>query len=217
MTCTGESPREDGVPTALLTTKNKAKIGTWNTRTLYETGRTAQLSTKLKTFNDNAGRPEHKYNVQCLIEKQKSEHFKIELRNKFSVLSLLPEETIEEQWLSLRETWKETCSTVLGKKIRKHMEWISTDTWTRITERKNLKHQINQPQGIEEKHTLQARYWEKNREVTKSARKDKRNYIEELTTEAEAVESERNMERLCNHQDSLGEEQKLQLPRQRHE
>ena len=76
--------------------------------------------TKLKAYNDQAGRPSHKFNVQCLKEKQKSEEFKTELRNKFSVLSLLLDETIEEQWHSLRETWKATCTTALGRKTRNH-------------------------------------------------------------------------------------------------
>ena len=99
----------------------------------------AELKTQLKAYNDQAERPTHKFNVQCLKEKQKSEEFKIELRNKFSVLSLLPEETIAEQWHSLQETWKATCTTALGRKTRKHKEWITSDTWTLITERKNLK------------------------------------------------------------------------------
>ena len=43
MTCTGESPREAGVPTTLLTTKTKTRIGAWNIRTLYETGKSAQV------------------------------------------------------------------------------------------------------------------------------------------------------------------------------
>ena len=42
----------------------------------------------------------------------------MELRNKFSVLSLLPEETIEGKWHSLRETWKVMCTTALGRKTR---------------------------------------------------------------------------------------------------
>ena len=156
----------------------------------------AELKTKLKAYNDQAGRPSHKFNVQCLNEKQKSEEFKIELRNKFSVLSLLPEETIEEQWHSLRETWKATCTTALGRKTRKHKEWITSDTWTLITERKSLKDRINQTQDQDEKHELQAQYWEKNRQVKKSARKDKRSHIEELTSEAETASGQRNMKRL---------------------
>ena len=58
------------------------------------------------------------------------------------MLSLLPEETIEEQWHSLRETWKATCTTALGRKTRKHKEWITSDTWTLINERKNLKTEL---------------------------------------------------------------------------
>ena len=156
----------------------------------------AELKTKLKAYKDQAERPSHKFNVQCLKEKQKSEEFKIDLRNKFSVLSLLPEETIEEQWHSLRETWKATCTTALGRKTRKHKEWITSDTWTLITERKNLKDRINQTQDQEEKHELQVQYWEKNRQVKRSAMKDKRRYIEELSSEAETAAGQRNMKRL---------------------
>ena len=156
----------------------------------------AELKTKLKAYNDQAGRPSHKFNVHILKEQKRSEEFKVELRNKFSVLSSLPEETIEEQWHSLRETWKTTCTTVLGKKTRKHKEWITSDTWTLITERKHLKDQINHMQDQDEKHELQAQYWEKNRQVKRSARQDKRNYIEELTAEAETAAGQRNMKRL---------------------
>ena len=72
----------------------------------------------------------------------KAEEFKTELRNKFSVLAHLQEDTIEEQWSSLRDTWKTTCATVLGKKTKKHKEWLTTDTWALITKRKSLKDSI---------------------------------------------------------------------------
>jgi hypothetical protein len=44
MTKADESPREASTPTTLLTTKIKARIGTWNIQILYKTGKTAQLS-----------------------------------------------------------------------------------------------------------------------------------------------------------------------------
>ena len=52
MKCTGESPREAGVPTTLLTTKTKTRIGTWNIRfrTLYETGKTAQVCREMHRY-----------------------------------------------------------------------------------------------------------------------------------------------------------------------
>ena len=49
MTCTGESPSEAGVPTTLLTTKTR--IGTWNIRTLYETGKSAQVRQEMHRYN----------------------------------------------------------------------------------------------------------------------------------------------------------------------
>ena len=156
----------------------------------------ATLLIKLKAYNDQARRPLHKFNVHSLKEKEKKEEFKIELRNKFSVLSLLPEETVEEQWHSLREVWTTTCNTILGKKTRQHKEWLTTGTWTLIADRKHLKHQISQTQEQEKKKELQARYWEINRQVKRSARKDKRNFIEELTEEAETAAGQRNMKRV---------------------
>ena len=143
----------------------------------------AKVKTKLKGYNDRAGRTSHKFNVHSLTEREKAE-FKVELINKFSVLSRLSEETVEEQWSSLREVWKTTCTSVLGKKTRKHKEWIRTETWTLITERKQLKDQINHTQNQEQKQELQAHYWVMNRQVKRSARKDKRRFIEELTGEA---------------------------------
>ena len=83
-----------------------------------------------------------------------------------------------------------------GKKTRKHKEWLTTETWTLITERKRLKDQINQTQVQEEKQELQAHYWDKNQEVKRSAKKDKRSFIEELTQEAETTVNQRNMKRL---------------------
>ena len=51
MTCTGESPREAGVPTTLLTTRTKTRIGTWNIRTLYEAGKSAHVRQEMRRYN----------------------------------------------------------------------------------------------------------------------------------------------------------------------
>jgi hypothetical protein len=84
----------------------------------------AVFKTKLKAYNNKAERTSHKFNVHSLKENEKREEFKLELRNNFSVLSELPEETVEEQlkkkkhWSNLHvcNTWKTACETVLGKK-----------------------------------------------------------------------------------------------------
>ena len=50
MKCTGESPIEASVPTTLLTTKTKTRIGTRNIRTLYATGETAQVCREMPRY-----------------------------------------------------------------------------------------------------------------------------------------------------------------------
>ena len=47
----GESPGEASAPTTLLTTKAKTRIGTWNIRTLYETGKSAQVCSEMHRYN----------------------------------------------------------------------------------------------------------------------------------------------------------------------
>lgn len=80
----------------------------------------AEIKLKLKAYTDQAGRPSHKYNVTCMKEEANSQEFKIELNNRFSLLSQLPEETLDDHWNGLQEVWTTTCNEVLGKKKRKH-------------------------------------------------------------------------------------------------
>nr|KAG5694296.1 hypothetical protein BaRGS_032014 [Batillaria attramentaria] len=156
----------------------------------------AAIKIKLKAYRDQADRPSHKYNVHSLKESVKTNAFKCELRNRFSALDTLPEETIEKHWHDLRETWTTTCREVLGKKTRQHKEWLTSDTWDLITERKRLKDLINHTDDQDHKRDLQAQYWDVNRQVKRSARNDKRNFINNLTEEAETAAGQRNMKRL---------------------
>nr|KAG5699547.1 hypothetical protein BaRGS_033743 [Batillaria attramentaria] len=156
----------------------------------------AAIKIKLKAYRDQADRPSHKYNMHSLKESVKTNAFRCELRNRFSALDTLPEETIEEHWHDLRETWTATCREVLGKKTRQHKEWLTSDTWDLITERKRLKDLINHTDDQDHKRDLQAQYWDVNRQVKRSARNDKRNFINGLAEEAETAAGQRNMKRL---------------------
>ena len=73
----------------------------------------SEIQIKFKAYKDQASRPSHKFNVNCLKEKGKVNEFSVELKNKFSSLSQLQEENIEDQWHHIQEVWKSTCSTVL--------------------------------------------------------------------------------------------------------
>ena len=52
MTRPDESPREVRPPTDhLLTAKRNTRIGTWNVRTMDQTGKAAQVAHKMKKYN----------------------------------------------------------------------------------------------------------------------------------------------------------------------
>ena len=105
----------------------------------------ATIRIKLKVYRDQAERPSHKYNVLSLKESVKMTDFKCKLKNRFSALDI-SDETVEEHWHNVRDTWTSTCKELLGKRTRKHKEWLTMNTWDLIKERKCLRDQINQAQ-----------------------------------------------------------------------
>ncbi len=64
---------------------------------------------------------------------------------------------------------------------------ISNETWLKIDERKKLKALMLGTNSPETKEELKVEYSEKYRSVKKSARKDKRDYIEDLASQAETA------------------------------
>ena len=99
-------------------------------------------------------------------------------------------DSIDIVWATLQETWKESCKEVLGKGERKLKVWLSTATWTLIKERKQMKQMVNRCKTVEEKKEHQAKHWQLNKAVKKSARKDKQNFINDLATQAEMAAQE---------------------------
>ena len=51
MKCCGQSRKEATMPTTLLSTRTNLNIGTWNVRTMYEAGKTAQMAAEMRRFN----------------------------------------------------------------------------------------------------------------------------------------------------------------------
>ena len=156
----------------------------------------ATLRTKLKSFKDTSDKPHHKFNTHYLKNGTVKEIFNCSVKNRYESLSGLIEETVEHHWLKIQQIWNTACTEVLGKKQRKHKEWMSAETWAKIEARKELKQKINQCQEGLEKENLRNQYWEANRMVRKSAREDKRHFIYQMTEEAEKAAGQGNMKRL---------------------
>ena len=52
MTTSGESQKETtGIKLDVMSTKTKTRIGFWNVRTMYETGKLAHVTTEMRRYN----------------------------------------------------------------------------------------------------------------------------------------------------------------------
>ena len=158
---------------------------------------TARLKLKLKrTDRQAAGRA--KYNVNLLKDSTTQATFTFNLKNRFQVLQeLINEDTdANDLWKGTKDAITETCQEVLGPKNNQHKDWISVDTLQKIQARRLKKEAVNSSRTRTGKATAQAEYTQAHKEVKRSVKKDKRDYIDSLAEEAEQAAYHGNMKEL---------------------
>lgn len=111
----------------------------------------------------------------------------MELRKRFSALADSTEEVsdINSKWETIKKIYVESATKVLGYRKKNKKEWLTPGTWQKIEERKELKAKmlsIKSPRLLE---WAQSAYREKDRQVKKSAKSDKRAFVEDLADKAE--------------------------------
>ncbi|KAL1251969.1 hypothetical protein QQF64_019765 [Cirrhinus molitorella] len=158
---------------------------------------TTRLKLKLKR-NDTQPAGSVKYNLSLLKDQQIKAAYTLTLKNRFQVLQeLITEETdVQELWHGMRDAITETCKEILRPKKHKHKDWISMDTLQKIQVRRQKKEVVNSSQTRASKAAAQAEYAQAQKEVKKSVKKDKRDFIEGLVEEAEQVAYNGNMKEL---------------------
>ncbi|VDP57477.1 unnamed protein product [Schistosoma margrebowiei] len=176
----------------------------------------AKIKLKLKMYWITERTISQKFNTAFLRDTNKLNKLKITLSNKFQAFhDLLNGEgtTMESNWKGIKEAIISTCHEVLGHKKHHHKEWITVDTLDNIQERKNKKAAINTSRTRAEKAKAQAEYTEVNKQVKRSIRTDKREYVEDLATTAEKAAREGNVRQLYDTTKKLvGNHRKSERP-----
>jgi len=152
---------------------------------------------QLKKFTYTNSNTRTRYNVGLLRNTQTA--FQISLSNRFQLLQELidgSETDLETQWEESRKLWRDTCEEVLDKTKAPHKEWISADTIWRLKTRKERKVALNTSWTRATKSKAQAEYTAADREVKRSIRKEKRDYIDHLASQAEEAASQGNFKDL---------------------
>jgi len=109
--------------------------------------------------------------------------FHLELQNRFSALEAKADISMTDFNMVMREAGEK----VLGHKKRPKEEWISQDTWAKISERKKIKARVLNTKSPRLLERVQKEYRQKDKEVKRSARQDKRAYVEKLAEAAEVA------------------------------
>nr|KAG5701564.1 hypothetical protein BaRGS_024814 [Batillaria attramentaria] len=147
----------------------------------------------------NANNTRTRYNVGLLRNTETQAAFRISLSNRFQPLQDLIEDSemdIETHWEHSKKLWHDTCEEVLGKRTTQHKEWISADTIQKLEVRKKKKTALNTSRTRRAKAKAQEEYTAADREVKRSTRKDKRDYIDNLANQAEEAARQGNLKDL---------------------
>lgn len=91
----------------------------------------------------------------------------------------------ETYWEQAKHAFTEAAQQSVGNPQRQNDPWITERTWNLINARKEEKEKVNRARTRQTKQQAQANYSIANRRVKRSARADKRRWLDNLATEAQ--------------------------------
>ena len=160
---------------------------------------TARLKLKLRRNGVEQERRKARYNVDFLKDPRTAEEYKVALANIFKVLQELYDEDegvdVNSQWSHIKDAVNTTCEEIIGRRKPQQKDWISVETMRKIQTRRD-KEAVNSSRTRAAKVIAQKEHTAANREVKKSVKSDKRNFVEGLAQEAEKAAASRNMKQL---------------------
>ena len=158
----------------------------------------AVIRLKLRKFHCSLQKRKH-LDITKLKSPPIRNRFVLDLRNRFSVLAdSIQDDTpdIDSQWESFKTNYVESATKVLGFKQRNKKDWITTNTWEKILERKHLKVKMISTKSSRLQSQIQEAYRKKNKEVQRSVRRDKRAFVDGLAEQAEGSSINGNLSAL---------------------
>lgn len=90
-------------------------------------------------------------------------------------------------WSTISKTFHDAAEQTVGHKVPKRKKWISDNTWNLINERREIKNGVNRAKTRLSKEEWQQKYSSADRLVKKSARNDKREWMNKLALQAQAA------------------------------
>ena len=119
-----------------------------------------------------------RFDIQKLADEEIRTKYNIEVRNRFQVLEDLEEDENADQTNNKMENiYVATAKEVLGIAKRTSKPWLRGGTWKKEEERRQLKLKLESTRSERVKQRIREQYKGKDREVKRSAREDKRCWL----------------------------------------
>ena len=99
-------------------------------------------------------------------------------------------------WEGIKDAWRETCEETLGRKSKQHRAYASVDTLNKIKVRKKAKEVLNHSKTRIRKADAQAKDSEADKEVKRSIKKERRNFVDSLAKQVEEAAGKGDMKEL---------------------
>lgn len=141
----------------------------------------ATMRIKLAAINENKSQIQRRIDVRRMKNVAVTTRYTEALT---SSLNTLPE-TQRGHWNTIKNIFMEPAINVIGYTERTRKEWISDETWSLIESRKAMKAAVNMARTRTAKNDLKGQHNALDRLVKKSARRDKRNWTNEVALEAQ--------------------------------
>ena len=125
--------------------------------------------------------------VMKLKEPMMTKQFQLEIQNRFQALAEPDEDDeVEDRWTNLKCALTASAETVIGRRRGSQKEqWIQDKSWRLIDERKRMKRRRDQTTTEETRLVADELYRNIDRQIKRSCRQDKREWIEKKGAEAQ--------------------------------
>ena len=158
---------------------------------------------RLKLKRAPATKSYKKFDTHKLQNHAIPRRFTIQLKNRFQALAVEEEMTdegeeqeVERKSEIMEKAYVKTAEEVLGYEKKKNKPWFSQEAWTLVDQRKAIKQKLICARSERLKQRWQDEYRQKDREVKRQVRVDKRRWTEEIAKEAENAAKQQHMKTL---------------------
>ena len=156
----------------------------------------AKLQVRIASVRKQGNTKSPRFDTAKLQSPQAKQEFSINLKNRFEALAEMDDDSLQQQWARVKDTFTSVCKEKLGHVTRTYKTWLSDETIQQIESKRTARQRLLQARTREQKQRAQNEYCAIQKAVKKSCRTDKRTMIDHLAAKAETAAQQNDLSTL---------------------